>query len=610
MPPQQYGDSGEGNLSPITPRSGTPLQGVERPLLSSSRPSSSRFEDNPYSVAGAETPPRPPYARSFSDTASVSERFSLQPDPKTWGTVTSPDAPEPDDALHMPDPRRDKTIDMGGSICTPRGIGNLGCLFVISAAIFGIFAGYPIASHYMKKPMSKLGGFNIGGTNMSGQIPLLAGNFGLIDEDTPDDVKMRTSYIDGSTMELVFSDEFNQEGRSFYPGDDPYWEAVDLHYWGTNNLEWYDPSAVTTKDGYLHITLSNVSNHGLYYMGGMITSWNKFCFTGGILEASVSLPGASNIHGLWPAVWAMGNLGRAGYGASLEGMWPYTYDACDVGTLPNQTLNGLPVAATENGDPNENGVLSFLQGQRLSRCTCPGESHPGPMHSDGTFVGRAAPEIDVFEATISFDTPAKGQVSQSGQWAPFNAAYAWKNTSDNLIIVDPTITELNSYAGSAFQQATSGLSFTNQKCYELSGGCFSVYGFEYKPGFDDAYIGWITDDKLVWRLNAAGMGPDDLVQISARPVPQEPMYVILNLGISEQFGFVDFEHLTFPTSMRVDYIRVYQRPDEKNVGCDPPDFPTAEYIQQYQEAYINPNLTTWVDDFKQKVPKNKLVDQC
>lgn len=39
-------------------------------------------------------------------------------------------------------------------------------------------------------------------------------------------------------MELVFSDEFEEEGRSFYPGDDPYWEAHDLHYWGTNNLEW------------------------------------------------------------------------------------------------------------------------------------------------------------------------------------------------------------------------------------------------------------------------------------------------------------------------------------------------------------------------------------
>lgn len=71
-----------------------------------------------------------------------------------------------------------------------------------------------------------------------------------------------------------------------------------------------------------------------------MSTWNKFCFTGGLLQASVSLPGANNIAGLWPAVWAMGNLGRslllgklqgelsdepsflgrAGYGASLEGM--------------------------------------------------------------------------------------------------------------------------------------------------------------------------------------------------------------------------------------------------------------------------------------------------
>ena len=49
----------------------------------------------------------------------------------------------------------------------------------------------------------------------------------------------QTSYQDGSEMVLVFSDEFNVEGRTFYPGDDPYWEAVDLYYWETNDLEWY-----------------------------------------------------------------------------------------------------------------------------------------------------------------------------------------------------------------------------------------------------------------------------------------------------------------------------------------------------------------------------------
>ena len=80
--------------------------------------------------------------------------------------------------------------------------------------------------------------------------------------------------------------------------------------------------------------------------------------------------------------------------------WPYTYDACDVGTAPNQTHNGLPLAALQNGDPSYDNVLSYLPGQKLSRCTCEGESHPGPKHADGTYVGRAAPEIDVIEAQV------------------------------------------------------------------------------------------------------------------------------------------------------------------------------------------------------------------
>jgi beta-glucanase (GH16 family) len=88
-------------------------------------------------------------------------------------------------------------------------------------------------------------------------------------------------------------------------------------------MEWYDPKAITTKNGSLKITLSeNIANpnHGMNYTGGLMSTWNKFCFTGGLLEASVTLPGANNVVGLWPALWAMGNLGRAGFGASLEGM--------------------------------------------------------------------------------------------------------------------------------------------------------------------------------------------------------------------------------------------------------------------------------------------------
>ncbi len=86
---------------------------------------------------------------------------------------------------------------------------------------------------FVKRPKySYYGGFNIGGINASGQIPTLTGNWGLIDSDTPKDAYTLASWADKeSQLQLVFSDEFNVDGRTFYPGDDPYWEAENLHYW-------------------------------------------------------------------------------------------------------------------------------------------------------------------------------------------------------------------------------------------------------------------------------------------------------------------------------------------------------------------------------------------
>ncbi|KAJ7678229.1 beta-glucan synthesis-associated protein [Mycena polygramma] len=543
-----------------------------------------------------------------SPQSGLAEKFSLAPDPTLWGSNLSPDLVEPDDALHNPTVKGGKYVDDHSAFAlSGRGFYNLGCLFILAGGIVALFLGYPVVS-YVHKTFLTTDVTNVS-VNATGQVPSI-GNFGLIDLDTPSDAYTITSLYSGKEMKLVFSDEFNTDGRTFYPGDDPYWEAVDLHYWATNNMEWYDPAAVTTANGSLKITLSAKQTHGLDYQGGLVQTWNKFCFTGGMLVTAATLPGTNNILGLWPAFWSMGNLGRAGYGASLDGMWPYTYDACDVGTAPNQTLNGLPEISLTSGDTNEpyNGELSYLQGQRLSRCTCKGESHPGPIHaSDGTYVGRSAPEIDVFEAQVS---ETAGSVSQSGQWAPFNAAYVWFNTSDNLIIADPTISVLNTYIGGAFQQATSVVTQTNQQCYELLDNCFSVYGFEYQPGYNDAYISWISDGKLAWTLKAPGMAADTQTEIAARPVPQEPMYILANLGMSTNFGTVDLEHLTFPTTLSLDYVRVYQYADSVNIGCDPPDFPTADYINTYIDAYTNPNLTTWVDDYKQTIPKNSFLGQC
>ncbi|KIK93596.1 glycoside hydrolase family 16 protein [Paxillus rubicundulus Ve08.2h10] len=559
----------------------------------------------------------PTYSRSASPSPyanSLSDKYALKPNPAEWGAYALVmGTPEPDDYLHNPDPKRDLKNDEGGTICTPRGIANLGCLFILSSACVILFLVFPLCHHLLTKKQTTQGGFNLGGINATGQLPAMPGDRGLIDVATPKEVYTKPSYTTGEPLELVFSDEFNVDGRTFYPGDDPYWEAPSLHYWGTNDLEWYDPIAVTTKHGALAITLSKedpATNHNLTYRSGMIQSWNKFCFTGGLIETSVILPGSNNVHGLWPAVWTMGNLGRAGFGASLEGLWPYSYDSCDVGTLPNQTYPGTqtPLAATENGDPDHGNVLSFLPGQRLSACTCPGESHPGPVRSNGDYVGRSAPEIDIFEATVD---GGMGKVSQSAQWAPFNAAYQWLNTSDNLIINDPDITVLNSYHGGAYQQTTSGLSVTDQDCYELDEGCYSVYGFEYVPGFENAYISWISDNKAVWTVMAGGLASDPLTEIAARPIPQEPMYIIANLGFSVNFGGIDFPDIELPATMMIDYIRVYQPANAKNVGCDPPDFPTATYIETYKEAYTNFNLTAWGSpQYNQTFPKNRLAGGC
>lgn len=81
----------------------------------------------------------------------------------------------------------------------------------------------------------------------------------------------------------------------------------------------------------------------------------------------------------------MGNLGRPGYEATSDGLWPYSfasylltlsfdayrffrYDSCDVGTLPNQTdASGNPTAAASaGGNPKFDNNLSWLPGQRLS----------------------------------------------------------------------------------------------------------------------------------------------------------------------------------------------------------------------------------------------------
>jgi hypothetical protein len=200
--------------------------------------------------------------------------------------------PEEDDHLHEPDP---KDKDDGGSFWSGRGWLNIGALAMLVLALLALFICYPVVSYYQlnarnQRIAENANANNDDDTRVVSQPVATLRTPNLVDGDTPEDVKTRTGW-DGEEYVLVFSDEFNADNRTFYPGDDPYWEAVDLWYWATKDLEWYDPGQITTRDGSLRIKLENEEKNGLQYKSGMLQSWNKFCYTSGYFEVSVTFPG-------------------------------------------------------------------------------------------------------------------------------------------------------------------------------------------------------------------------------------------------------------------------------------------------------------------------------
>jgi hypothetical protein len=128
-----------------------------------------------------------------------------------------------DDALHNPDPVADARLDRSFDVFSSRGWSNATALFILFGGLLMLFAGYPILNHF-EHPGPRIIGFNLGGINGTGQVPQLTNFPKLIDDDTPGSAYTHSG-TDGKKYSLVFSDEFNKDGRSFYPGDDPYFEG-------------------------------------------------------------------------------------------------------------------------------------------------------------------------------------------------------------------------------------------------------------------------------------------------------------------------------------------------------------------------------------------------
>ena len=345
---------------------------------------------------------------------------------------------------------------------------------------------------------------------------------------------------------------------------------MDIWYGATQDLEWYDPDAVTTGNGTLNLKFDAFQSHNLNYRSGMVQSWNKLCFKGGRVEASISLPGRGDWPGFWPGFWSMGNLGRPGYLATTEGMWPYSYwDHCDYGITANQS-------STDG--------ISWLPGMKLPACTCKGQTHPSSGNS------RSAPEIDGIEGSVGFMTEnwgtATGSASQSYQIAPFDIFYM--PDYNYVEVYDNEQSSVNAYRGGNYQQAMSAVTWLNNDWYDGNG--YQTFGFEYTPG-SEGQVTWFVGDQYTWKMDARALRPNG--NIGQRTMPEEPMAVIMNLGMGTSFSQVMMPNLNtlFPATMRFDYLRIYQEEGSESVTCDPEGYPTTEYIEKFPKAYVSSLIT-------------------
>eukprot|EP00302_Diacronema_sp_CCMP2436_P030877 CAMPEP_0179943446 /NCGR_PEP_ID=MMETSP0983-20121128/18306_1 /TAXON_ID=483367 /ORGANISM="non described non described, Strain CCMP 2436" /LENGTH=587 /DNA_ID=CAMNT_0021851119 /DNA_START=186 /DNA_END=1949 /DNA_ORIENTATION=- len=452
-----------------------------------------------------------------------------------------------------------------------------------------------------------------------------------VDRDTPA-AESRTYDVDGQPHELIMSDEFEDVGREFSNGLDKRWTALNKSDYTNGSPMRYMPEAVTTvldrgafvrtsptnesidekvwRD-YAHpykslrITTSNITDNARLskavnktFSGGMLQSWNKFCFTGGIVEISVKMPSGA---GHWPALWLFGNLGRATFSESNDGLWPYSLSDCDE--------------EYENMDVPEPGLK-----QKISGC------NPNPGFGLHPNQGRGATEIDIVEAADSksgfggwltmslqvapsipqFFRPSQGKMptgyrlDENGRWFLDSTATHGKSTGTwyhglrfgGNESLNPSIKPFQNWYGAPYADAVASVM---EGLPDLSER-YRKYRLEWQEG-DGGHLRWFVDDEFAFEISvealgkytACGQAPTDpnfvCEHTPKRTMPSEPMSIVLNAALGTWNGGSGGAKGSLPGHMYIDYVRVWQRADRKNVGCDPPDFPTKEYIDGHPKVY-------------------------
>ena len=191
------------------------------------------------------------------------------------------------------------------------------------------------------------------------------------DKDTP--AAKHKIIFEKTPMQLVFSDEFNEPGRTFANGKDSKWTALDVGDTSNQGTAFYLPNQTFIKEdpafkgvSALVLRTENSSHAGISptgqkgvkmpYRSAMVQTWNKFCFTGGVVEWRARMPRGS---GYWPALWLFGNLGRAVFQNSNTGLWPWSYNECDEDLFLPPTGPPQRISACDHYDIEKDGLHAY-----------------------------------------------------------------------------------------------------------------------------------------------------------------------------------------------------------------------------------------------------------
>eukprot|EP00816_Leptocylindrus_hargravesii_P012977 CAMPEP_0196803252 /NCGR_PEP_ID=MMETSP1362-20130617/2615_1 /TAXON_ID=163516 /ORGANISM="Leptocylindrus danicus, Strain CCMP1856" /LENGTH=621 /DNA_ID=CAMNT_0042174709 /DNA_START=115 /DNA_END=1980 /DNA_ORIENTATION=+ len=462
--------------------------------------------------------------------------------------------------------------------------------------------------------------------------PGYGGNW--IDPDTPEENRKTTTYVealDGAEFELVMSDEFNVPGRTFKDGEDPKWTALQKNDYTNAALQFYDNDYIYTDDEgnlivetaakdteiigfddvnreYTHITK--------HFKSGMLQSWNKFCFTGGIIETEVLLPGKWNVGGLWPAFWLLGNLGRHTYVGSTDGVWPWSLTECKEEYKLAQLFSGC----------NNATHFGFKPGVgRGSPEVDIFEVQPGPIKADTgpfkyTWIGEPFLSASYQIAPgKSWNRPGPGFWPGPGQWYE-DIKQGW-NTSINIGYYG-NWNFVEGETGPSKRDYWSDAVSWNHQLQATHFETFHKYRLEWglpsgKPrnntmnGYDSGFLNWYVDDKLILSMKG-----ESFYNMTGGTTPTEPMYVLINTALSRNWGFpipcpdgcdcMKFncnskrqDNLCgFPPGFcemmlnenpkyKMNYVRVYQNKNDEQhkVGCSIPERPTRKYIEGHPYLY-------------------------